>query len=356
MKKFFTLFFVVSFALTGFSQALIQFEKKAHDFGKIYEIDGKITYEFVFKNAGNLPLVINRVQTSCGCTSPKWTKTPIEPGKSGSIIATYNPAGRKGVFSTTITVVSNATENQERLVLRGDIIPKANERDFIELIGTLQLKTKEVQMNNVEKGINQLRTIAVKNSGDSDLHLSFGNVPDYLTVSAAPETLLPGREGTVSVTFNSSMYKQWGEVTNEIYLLLNNAKTYSDENKIRVTSNIVENFDGLTINQKRNAPILELNTRTVDFGTVKPNTKYSNKFSVKNIGVNTLEIRHIVNTNKKISVKPDKLSVGRGKKADVKIELDTNNMPVGYYKNSITLQTNDPQNSFVAVELIWQIK
>jgi hypothetical protein len=69
-------------------------------------------------------LVINRVQASCGCTTPTWTKEPIEPGKSGSIVVTYNPLGRPGIFVKTITVYSNATDEQTVLIIKGDVIPK----------------------------------------------------------------------------------------------------------------------------------------------------------------------------------------------------------------------------------------
>jgi len=70
---------MVSFA----QKAVINFEVKTYDFGKINEDDGKATYIFNFTNAGNSPLVVSRVQASCGCTTPTWTKEPIEPGKKG---------------------------------------------------------------------------------------------------------------------------------------------------------------------------------------------------------------------------------------------------------------------------------
>jgi len=86
MKKLSFVAVLLLFTGIMFAQkAVITFEKKTHDFGQINESDGKATYEFVFKNTGNGPLVVSRVQASCGCTTPTWTRQPIEPGKSGSI-------------------------------------------------------------------------------------------------------------------------------------------------------------------------------------------------------------------------------------------------------------------------------
>ncbi len=102
----------------------ITFEKSTHDFGKIKEQDGLANYSFTFKNTGDTPLVINRVHATCGCTTPNWTKEPILPGKSGTITASFNPAGRPGPFIKTISVFSNAGPNPVTLSIKGDVIPR----------------------------------------------------------------------------------------------------------------------------------------------------------------------------------------------------------------------------------------
>ncbi|MDD2285714.1 MAG: DUF1573 domain-containing protein [Paludibacter sp.] len=125
MKKLSLILF--GFILTSalFAQtANISFEKKSHDFGKIKEQDGLATVVFSFKNTGDAPLVINRVQASCGCTTPSWTKEPVMPGKTGNITASYNPANRPGTFIKSISVFSNADTQPVLLVIKGDVIPK----------------------------------------------------------------------------------------------------------------------------------------------------------------------------------------------------------------------------------------
>ena len=94
------------------------------DFGKIEQ--GKpVSAEFEFKNPSMVPLIINSVRPTCGCTVADYPKEPVQPGKSGKIAVTYNAAA-SGVFTKTIVVTSNATEGNTSLIIKGEVIPKKN--------------------------------------------------------------------------------------------------------------------------------------------------------------------------------------------------------------------------------------
>ncbi|MCB9245070.1 MAG: DUF1573 domain-containing protein [Flavobacteriales bacterium] len=131
-RTFLTLLVAIAFAGSGFAQdgekktislnqadgAKIQFEKTQHDFGTIKE-GTQATVSFMFTNTGSTPLVLNSVQASCGCTTPKWTKEPIAPGATGEVTAIYNSKGRPGNFTKTITVKHNGEGAVEYLTIRG---------------------------------------------------------------------------------------------------------------------------------------------------------------------------------------------------------------------------------------------
>ena len=99
----------------------VVFEDLTHDFGSIESGGGTVEYSFVFENAGSGPIIIEGVRTSCGCTVSKWTKEPVESGKKGSIKVSFNPAGRQGSFSKTITVSSNGNPSRIVLTIKGNI-------------------------------------------------------------------------------------------------------------------------------------------------------------------------------------------------------------------------------------------
>ena len=123
MKKYSLLLVCLVFSFVAMAQKpVINFEVKTHEFGKINEKDGPVTYVFEFVNKGDAPLVVNRVQASCGCTTPTWTKEPVEAGKKGVVTVTYNPSGRPGMFTKTITIYSNDTKEQAVLIIKGEVV------------------------------------------------------------------------------------------------------------------------------------------------------------------------------------------------------------------------------------------
>jgi hypothetical protein len=100
----------------------ITFDKTTHNYGTFSEKAPIQKCVFTFTNTGDQPLVINSAVASCGCTVPKYTKSPIKPGETGTINVTYNGKGKfPGHFKKTITVRSNGTPEMVRLYIEGDM-------------------------------------------------------------------------------------------------------------------------------------------------------------------------------------------------------------------------------------------
>jgi hypothetical protein len=76
---------------------------------------------FEFKNTGKTTVLVTNVQGSCGCTATNYTKTPIEPGKSGTVTATYN-AANAGAFSKTVSVTTNNATTPKILTIKGTVV------------------------------------------------------------------------------------------------------------------------------------------------------------------------------------------------------------------------------------------
>jgi hypothetical protein len=104
---------------TKSSNASIKFETTSHSFGNI--IEGQIArYDFKFVNTGTEPLILSNVSASCGCTTPKWPREAIEPGKSAIVTAEYNSQGRPGTFTKSIFVKSNGGDLT--LTISGNVV------------------------------------------------------------------------------------------------------------------------------------------------------------------------------------------------------------------------------------------
>ena len=123
MKKIFSIVCMLMISMAMMAQAQIKFDKTAHDFGKFSEEDPIVKCTFTFTNTGDKPLVINQAVASCGCTVPTYTKTPVQPGESGTINVTYNGTGKfPGHFKKSITVRSNGNVEMTRLYIEGVMV------------------------------------------------------------------------------------------------------------------------------------------------------------------------------------------------------------------------------------------
>lgn len=100
------------------------FENETIDYGTIaHNAEGR--REFVFVNNGNKPLTIESTQGSCGCTVPTKPEGAIAPGSKGIIGVKY-ATDRVGQFTKTVTVKSNATGQETKvLTIKGTILPDA---------------------------------------------------------------------------------------------------------------------------------------------------------------------------------------------------------------------------------------
>ena len=114
--------FALSTSVASAQKAVITCEKSVHNFGEIKEADGKVSHTFIVKNEGTAPLVISNVTASCGCTTPEWTKEPIQAGEEGEVKVTFNPKNRPGNFMKTVRLYGNGMKNGFLLTIRGKVL------------------------------------------------------------------------------------------------------------------------------------------------------------------------------------------------------------------------------------------
>tara|TARA_B100000949_G_scaffold47461_1_gene41178 strand:+ start:258 stop:725 length:468 start_codon:yes stop_codon:yes gene_type:complete len=103
---------------------VIEFEEEAYDFGTINRGD-QVEHEFKFKNTGRAPLVIVDAKSTCGCTVPEFSKTPIAPGETGKLLVKYNGSGLNAI-TKTVTVMSNTEKGEEKIQITAFVKPDAN--------------------------------------------------------------------------------------------------------------------------------------------------------------------------------------------------------------------------------------
>jgi hypothetical protein len=143
------------------------FKETKHDFGKVKQGD-VVSCEFVFKNAGGAPLVIERVETTCGCTAALVSEKTIAPGREGKIKATFDTRGYSGRLARYLYLVSNDGENVRReLSLVADIQVPPSAR--------IDVDRYNVDMGLVLEGESPSAKIVIRSAGQRELKVELAH-------------------------------------------------------------------------------------------------------------------------------------------------------------------------------------
>jgi hypothetical protein len=356
MKRFFFLAVLTVACLGASAQMAVTTMKLSgteHNFGTFKEEAGRQQYDFIVTNTGQQPLVIQNIVTSCGCTTPEWTKQPIPPGGKGKITAIYDPVNRPGTFDKTLSVYTNTKPQVTVLKIKGEVTPreKTIEELFTFPVGNLvRFESVQLAFTNIRKNDKKIRTMQVVNTSDKPVKIEFDNVPAHLALKVNPETLKPGQKGLVEGTFDASKNPGWGNVNDMIRIKLdgvaqNNVYYY-------VSANLVEDFSSLSREQMANAPVFNVASTTVDLGKIKGSTQSEFEFKFTNSGKSDLFIRHIRSTCGCTAIQQSHQGVGikPGESSSIKATFNS-----GSYKGKVTkpiyVYVNDPQKSEVVLML-----
>lgn len=140
MKKVLFSLLAVGLATVSFAQTKIadvaKFKAETIDLGKM-KVNVPKTATFVVTNVGKSPLIIETASPTCGCTIGDYTKSPIAPGKTGVITATFNAAAI-GPVHKSMNVKFAGIDEMKSINFTGEVLSEA---DFAKLPAGQQ-KTK----------------------------------------------------------------------------------------------------------------------------------------------------------------------------------------------------------------------
>ena len=124
MKSLLSVFFIFTVYVVSAQKVkpypIMTFEETTINYGKVTtESSGRRFFKFT--NAGNAPLIIEKVKGSCGCVVLDFPKKPIMPNEKASINIVYNVL-RVGRISRTVTVTANTKKPITILKIKGRVL------------------------------------------------------------------------------------------------------------------------------------------------------------------------------------------------------------------------------------------
>jgi len=336
--------------------AVISFENTVHDFGAFSMKAGSQTCRFIFANTGTESLIIQRVASSCGCTSPNWSKEPIAPGQQGFVEAIYAPTGAVP-FDKTVTVYSNARPSPVVLRIKGLVTaePPSIDKIYPETHGDLRFNVKELSMSRIAQGTERVDSFKIVNTGDKSVKLTFSKLPKYLTVEQVPAELKKDEKGILLVKWNTAMAKPqlWGYVKTPLTVSLN-GKVQSDL-KLSLSALIEDNFRHLNSADYAKEAGIKVSNVVYNFQTVNQGTKLTAEYEVTNTGKKPLLIRSVSAECSCIKIiAPNSLEPGAS--AMITVMLNTADEEGADKVYPITLVSNAPAQTVSTLILTGSVK
>ena len=343
MKKLSLLLLGLCVSFAAMSQAVLKFEETEHDFGKIYEKDGDVRHDFTFTNDGDSVLIITNVRASCGCTTPSWTKTPVEPGKSGKISVKYSTRNRPGKFEKIINVASNDPRGSARLTITGTVEgrPRTIQDDYpYSVANGLRIVDRNLVLGTMPRGKTTVESVGIANGGKQPVQIGIdgSSLPAWLTVKPAKTTLAPGERSEIQLTFDASKADLWGKFQPQFGLIVNGQK---QPDPVKMSVIFVEDFSTVSRTALKMAPRADYSSFFYHFSDQPQGKTLTREFQITNGGQSDLIIRHIGPTSSRIKAKIDKTVIRPGDTATLTVTLDSKGV-TGRLGEGVTIVTNDP--------------
>lgn len=348
MIRIFVLVFVFCESWSQQAEPLL-FQNKVHDFGNIQEQAGTAQHTFTFVNNSGRAIRILSVQPSCGCTTPGWTDQPVAAGKTGFVKANFDPAGRPGFFSKTLSVVTDLTSTPVVLTLKGNVVSGPVPLDqFSVKKGNLRFRTTSFNMGTVY--INQpaaFKEFDVWNEGPGSIQFLSYEAPGYAIVSF-PKTLAENERGVIQIQYDAKKRNEYGFASDHVALITD--QETEPRFGFSLFATVEEFFPTLSGEELLRAPKLKIEPNEITAGSLRRREVKQLSVRLKNIGKKDLIIRALQPNCRCINAHVDVKLLRPNAEATLSVEV-TGEGRSGTQTKAVTIYTTDPAQPVQRVPL-----
>ncbi|RMG44748.1 MAG: DUF1573 domain-containing protein [Candidatus Dadabacteria bacterium] len=253
-----------------------------YDFGSVSQ-GTVVSHDFLIKNKGNAPLVIQRIVPACGCTASTLEKNRVAPGEETVVHVEFDTSGFSGEKYKTVRLYSNDFDQPSALLaLKGVVEP-----DVI-------VEPRRVYFGEVVKGVTPAdlsRIVVVKvRKGSGAKITSVSTFSDVLNVE---ELFSSPSEKRLKISLSDTV--RLGELRDRVIVGIKGS---------RINSINIPVFASVK------GPI-RLRPATVSFGILDGKEKISRQVKLENRGKNLITVKKIVSSNPAVTANFSEIKKGR---------------------------------------------
>lgn len=338
-----TLCLLALLQLTASAQQLTV-EKTTIDVGKT-GFSVPVTATFELKNSTSRTLTIDHVKTDCGCLQAGRLRKAIPAGESTVLSLTYD-ARLLGHFTKQAAVYVRGTNEPVWLTMKGVVLA-----DHVDYSGTyphnfegLRVDGNVIEFDNVKKGEHPETVFNLLNDSETPMVPNLLHLPPYLSATATPPSLEPGRTGKLTITLNSEELKDYGLTQSTIYLAKNLGEKVSPDTEVPVSVVLLPEQKG----SSQLAPRLKLSADSVNLD--ERHKKVT--ITLTNTGRSTLNVSSLQMFTGGMTVMLGKRQLPPGKSTKLKIAItDRDRLLRARSKPRVLMITDDPEQSKVVIQV-----
>ena len=295
-------------------QPKIELLDPVYEFGTVLQ-GAPVTHAFKIKNSGTGDLVINRVQTSCGCTAAEPSSKRLKRDDVAEIQVTFDTRHQKGHRARTITVFTNDPQiPNATMTLQGDI--------KVEVEAT----PSEVNFDKVRQGATETRDVEVRflGGGNNFTVSDVSNVNPNIKVTK--EALKDGKPGALlKVALLPKMP----------------IGTFDD------TINIVTNRQPIDVHIFGQVTgDIAVEPAQVSFGIVPHGQGVMRMVRITNSGGRSMNVTGVSSSNSSVTASVDPVTAGKEYKITVELRKGT---PDGQLRGELKIATDHPEQPTLTV-------
>ena len=333
------LFISTAYNIRAQQSEIVSFEEPVAELGTIIDDQGEVSHRFTFTNLTDDSLQVERVTTSCGCTSTTWSKGPIPSGDMGFIVIQFDPYNRPGPFEKYAVVHYKERPDSLILKIKGFVEPASE--SMAELyplkIGALRAKEKFLDLGTITKKTLYSQSFEVYNDGDQILVFADDmEGPNHITVTFEPYTLRPKSKGKIWIHYDVRAKNDLGFFREDIAIF-----TY-EQDDARKDFTITATLLDIPAEMTPKSPKVHFAKTEIDFGIKQQGDTVNVQFHVQNQGQSALQFKKVFGNCNCIRVSMEKELLSPGESTNIAVRFLTHDR-VGNQEKTVTIFTDDPQ-------------
>lgn len=310
-----------------------------------------ITATFQLRNKSLRRLVIESVKPDCGCTAVEFPKE-VGANDKFTIKMTYD-ARQLGHFQKMAVIKSNGSAKPVYLTMKGVVLAEVLDYTgtYPLAMGNLLLDKDDLEFDDVNKGDAPVQEIHILNNSMETMTPRLMHLPSYLDATYTPETLAPGKSGTITVTLRSDLLRDYGLTQTQVFLAQQLGEKVSADKAVDVTVTLLpdlKQFEGVS---RAQAPQLQISETNLDFTDFQKRQKKTIDVKLSNTGQSTLTISSMQMYTSGLKVTLDSREIAPGQTTTLKVTGFAEELAKVKGRPRILMITNDPDHAKVIINI-----